>query len=70
VVALEAGPIPAVKGTRSPPEASSIIDTVKRAAPQGDLLDNRFDEALALANTGGANVSANRRTELNLRFSF
>ena len=48
----------------------NLFNTVNPAAPQGDLLDNRFDQALALANTGGANVSANRRLELNLRLSF
>ena len=48
----------------------NMLNTVNQAAPSGNLLDNRFDESLALANTGGQNVSANRRMEINLRFSF
>jgi hypothetical protein len=50
--------------------ARNIFNTVNPAAPVGDLLDNRFDVPYQLANIGGANVSANRRMELNLRFSF
>ncbi len=48
----------------------NMLNTVNQGAPSGNLLDNRFDESLALANTGGQNVSANRRMEINLRFSF
>ena len=47
----------------------NLFNTVNPGAPVGDLL-NRFDDVLAMANIGGANVSANRRMELNLRFSF
>jgi hypothetical protein len=50
--------------------ARNIFNTVNPASPVGDLLDNRFDVPYQLANIGGANVSANRRMELNLRFSF
>jgi hypothetical protein len=50
--------------------ARNIFNTVNPAAPVGDLLDNRFDQAYVMANIGGANVSANRRLELNLRLSF
>ena len=48
----------------------NMLNTVNQGAPSGNLLDNRFNESLALANTGGQNVSANRRMEINLRFSF
>jgi hypothetical protein len=51
-------------------EARNLFNTVNPAAPQGDLLSNRFDEALSLANIGGGNISANRRLTFNLRFSF
>jgi hypothetical protein len=51
-------------------EARNLFNTVNPAAPQGDLLSNRFDEALALANIGGGNISANRRLDFSLRFSF
>ncbi|HEY1757717.1 MAG TPA: carboxypeptidase regulatory-like domain-containing protein [Bryobacteraceae bacterium] len=48
----------------------NLLNTVNPSAPQGNLLDNRFDEALSLANTGGGGQSANRRIEFNLRLSF
>jgi hypothetical protein len=48
----------------------NLFNTVNPASPQGDLLSNRFDQALSLANIGGGNISANRRLEFNLRFSF
>jgi uncharacterized membrane protein YgcG len=48
--------------------ARNMFNTVNPATPSGNLLDNRFDEALAI--TGGQNISANRRLEFNLRFSF
>ncbi len=49
--------------------ARNLFNNVNPAAPQGDLLSNRFDIAESLAG-GGQAVSANRRLELNLRFSF
>jgi hypothetical protein len=51
-------------------EARNLFNTVNAAAPVGDLLSNRFDEALSLANVGGGNISANRRLTINLRFAF
>src|SRR5579863_5039583 len=48
----------------------NLFNTVNPATPSGNLLDNRFDEALQLANIGGGNISANRRLEFNLRLSF
>jgi hypothetical protein len=50
--------------------ARNIFNTVNPAAPVSDLLSNRFDQAISLANIGGGNISANRRLEFNLRFSF
>ncbi len=47
----------------------NLLNHVNPAAPSGDLLDNRFGEALALSG-GGQNASANRRIEFNLRLSF
>ena len=49
--------------------ARNLFNNVNPAAPSGSLLDNRFDQALALAG-GGQAVSSNRRIEINLRFSF
>jgi hypothetical protein len=48
----------------------NIFNTVNPAGYEGDLLSNRFGESESLANIGGQNVSANRRLEFNLRFSF
>ncbi len=48
--------------------ARNMLNTVNSSAPSGNLLDNRFDEALAI--TGAQNTSATRRLEVNLRFSF
>lgn len=48
--------------------ARNMLNTVNVAAPSGSLIDNRFDQGLAI--TGAQNISANRRIELNLRFSF
>jgi Carboxypeptidase regulatory-like domain len=51
-------------------EARNLFNTVNPASPVGELLSNRFDEALSEANIGGGNISANRRLTFNLRFSF
>lgn len=48
----------------------NLFNTVNDSAPQGDLLSNRFDTPLNIVANGGNGVSANRRLELNLRFSF
>ena len=41
-----------------------MFNTVNPAGYQGNLLTNRFDVSESLANTGGQNVSANRRPHL------
>lgn len=50
--------------------ARNILNTVNPAGYESSLLSNRFDVSESLANTGGQGVSANRRMEFNLRFSF
>jgi hypothetical protein len=50
--------------------ARNLLNTVNPAAPEGNLLSTRFGESLSLAGQGAANQSANRRFELNIRFSF
>ncbi len=49
--------------------ARNLFNTVNPGNYEGDILSPRFDTSEAL-NVGGQNVSANRRLELNLRFSF
>ena len=48
----------------------NLFNTVNYASPQGDLLSNRFDVPLNIVGNGGNGVAANRRMEINLRFSF
>lgn len=50
--------------------ARNVFNTVNPAGYVGNILQSRFDTSESLANTGGQNVSANRRMEFNLRFSF
>ncbi len=52
--------------------ARNLLNTNNPGAPESNLLSPRFGESLALAGggQGGANQSANRRFELNIRFSF
>jgi hypothetical protein len=48
--------------------ARNILNTVNYAAPVGDLLSG-FDQVTSITGNGGGQA-ANRRIELNLRFSF
>jgi len=52
--------------------ARNLLNTNNPGAPESNLLSPRFGEALSLAGggQGGGNQSANRRLELNIRFSF
>jgi len=48
----------------------NLFNTVNYSSPEGLLLSNRFDTPLNIVANGGNGVAANRRMEINLRFSF
>ncbi len=48
----------------------NLFNTVNYNSPEGLLLSNRFDTPLNIVANGGNGVAANRRMEINLRFSF
>jgi hypothetical protein len=51
-------------------EVRNLLNTVNPSAPVGFLGSPSFDHALGITTAGGATQTANRRLELQLRFSF